>query len=124
VIIEKVTTSTIGETLTLAHSMPYGGYHATSAYVSIEVASNALDQFVIKAKASDQDTAQTLYSSAGDYTSPAGDLIGTSGDLTVLAVGNGFFRMNIEAYHSVEVWVASGNAAGSGVTVISSVQVF
>ena len=123
-IIEKVTTSTIGETLTLAHSMPYGGYHATSAYVSIEVTSNALDQFVIKAKASDQDTAQTLYSSAGDYTSPAGDLIGTSGDLTVLAVGNGFFRMNIEAYHSIEVWVASGNAAGSGVTVISSVQVF
>jgi hypothetical protein len=124
VIKEKVTSSTIGETLTLAHTMAYSGYHATQAYVSIEVATNALDQFVIKAKASDQDTAQTLYSSAGDYTSPAGDLIGTSGDLTVLAVGNGFFRMNIEAYHSIEVWVASGNAAGSGVTVISSVQVF
>lgn len=115
-------TAALGETLTLVHTMAMKDIDAKDAYVSLEVTDNALDQFAIIVKASADDTGQTLYDTASDFTNPLGDLIGSSGDLTTQAVGNGFFRMNVEAYHTIEVWAASGNAAGSGITVRESTQ--
>ncbi|SEK60948.1 hypothetical protein [Nitrosovibrio tenuis] len=58
----------------------------------------------------------TLYSAAGNYTAPAGLLIGASGDLTTQAVGSGWFIMDVRALESVRVLARSGDAAGSTVT--------
>jgi len=100
---------TVTETLTKVAEFKGGGL------VEIEVTSNALDQFEIRAKA-DSGSEQTLYSSAADYTNPTGILTGTSGDLTVQAVGSGWFIID-PAVQTLVLYAASGNVAGSGVTI-------
>lgn len=83
--------------------------------VEIAVTTNPLDQFEIRGKVSGG-SEQTLFSSSGDYTNPAGILIGTSGDLTSLAVGTGWFIIE-PAVQNVVLYAASSNVAGSGVTI-------
>jgi hypothetical protein len=54
-----------------------------------------------------------LYSSAGNFTSPAGLLIGTSGDLTILGAGaTGWFIMRTTALWSVRITATSAGNAG------------
>jgi len=118
----STTTAALGETLSLVHSIKNTGARGIQVYCSITVTGQDLDQFAIKVKASDDDTAQTLFNAAADFTSPTGDLIGTSGDLTALAVGTGWFKMNVDGYQTIEVWAASGNVAGSGIVVRSSMS--
>lgn len=85
--------------------------------VSISVTGQDLDAFVIQGRMSRDDAYQTLYSAAGDFTSPAGAVIDASGDLTVLAAAaSGWVMINTLGLYSVKVLASSGNVAGSTVT--------
>ena len=86
-----------------------------NAFIEIAVADNALDQFQIRAKAP-SGSEQILYSTTPDFTSiEFGILVGCSGDLTTQGVGSGW--LILEATGTIILYAASGNAAGSGVTV-------
>ena len=88
-------------------------YGLERLFVQFDVATNALDAFLIRARASADATTTTLYSSAGDFTSPSGLLVGASGDLTTLAAGSsGWFIMDVRGLWDVTIQAsASGGAA-------------
>lgn len=80
-------------------------------FFSMVVASNALDAFAIQAKPHPDSPAYiTLYSQAGDFTSPTGLIVATSGDLTAQAVGTGWFFMDVFGINMLRIQ-ASGNGA-------------
>jgi hypothetical protein len=81
--------------------------------VRLNVATNALAAFQIKAFFSSEDNSVTLFSTAADFLSPRGLLIGASGDLTTLAVGSGWFIMDVTGISKVVLSANSGNAGGS-----------
>ncbi len=92
------------ETLTLIDTIIVTNYDAITIYVSNS--GNALDQFEIAGNAIRDGTFEILFNAAVDFTSPAGILIGASGDLTTLADGasgwvllypKGFFAIRIQA---------------------------
>lgn len=89
---------------------------ARRIFVRCDVASNALDAFIIKGRRSVDSTATQLYSAAGDYTTPTGALVWASGDLTAQAVGSGAFLMDTIGIEEITLYASSGNAAGSTVT--------
>lgn len=74
----------------------------------------AFDAFEIQAKANRNAAYVTLYSLAGDYTSPSGLLVGASGDLTALAAtATGWFLMETRGLYAVRVQASCANVAGS-----------
>ncbi len=79
--------------------------------VQLTVAMEALTGFAIKGKTTDDAAADTLYSAAGDFTSPRGLLVGASGDLTTLAVGTGWFVMDVTGYEEIVMTATSGGTA-------------
>ena len=87
-------------------------------FVTVGVATNALAGFNIQAQATADGPAQTLYSTAGNFTTPSGLLVGASGDLTTLAAGaTGWFIMQVSGLAYVIVNATSGNVGGSTLTV-------
>lgn len=86
-------------------------------FVTTTVTTYALAAYQITAKPNSGASYVTLYSAAGDYTSPAGALIDASGDLTSQAVGAGWFILDVKGMSSVQLKATSSNVAGSGVTV-------
>ena len=85
--------------------------------VGIEVTptTNAFDAFEVHGKFHPSGSYQTLYSSAGSFTSPVGLLIGASGDLTALAAAStGWLFIDTLPLYGLKV-VAS--AAGGTATV-------
>jgi len=91
-------------------------------FVQFDVATNNLDAFLIKAKAHPDATAVTLYSTATDFTAPAGLLLGASGDLTaVAAAGSGWFVLDVRGLHEVTVQ-ASASGGAAAVTVYAGGQ--
>ena len=85
-------------------------------YVSISVATQALDAFIIQGRAHANDSFQTFYSSAVDYTSPAGILLGTSSDLTTIGAGStGWFILETQGIWEVRLQ-ASAAADSAAVT--------
>jgi len=69
------------------------------------------DQFVISAQFIKDGAFETLYSAAGDYTTPAGLLIGTSGDLTAIANGaTGWFVLYPKGLFGLRIAAASSGA--------------
>jgi hypothetical protein len=82
-------------------------------FVQFDVTTNNLDAFLIRARASLDATTTTLYSVAADYTSPAGLMVGASGDLTtVAAAASGWFIMDVRGLYDVTIQAsASGGAA-------------
>jgi len=80
--------------------------------VHISVAANDLDQFEIHASV-DGSVFEELYSSAGDYTSPTGILVGTSGDLTTIAAAaTGWYIMDVRGIKSIR-HILSGDGAAT-----------
>ena len=113
------TNAALGETLTTVATLPTTLVDRIT--VEIAVTSNALDQFVIQGLVHNSGSYQTLYSTSLDYTSPAELLIGTSGDLTIIAAAaSGHFVMDVKGYAAIRLRAASGNAAGSGITIYAS----
>lgn len=87
-------------------------------FAEIAVTVQALDAFRVDARAHEDGSYQTLYSTAANYTSPAGLLVGASGDLTVQAAGtSGWLILDVRGMESLRLQASSGNAAGSTVAV-------
>jgi hypothetical protein len=87
-------------------------------FVEVVVATNALDQFQIRAQCAANGSFITLFSASGDFTGPIDPLLGTSGDLTVLGAGaTGWFMLDVRSLYAVSIWAASGNVAGSTITI-------
>lgn len=84
--------------------------------VSIAVATQNLDAFIVQARMSPNDSYQTIRSVAADYTTPAGIVIDASGDLTVQAAGSsGWLALNVTPFHSIRI-LASAAADSASVT--------
>lgn len=84
--------------------------------VEVSVVDEALDGFEIRARLHRNSDWQVLYDAAGDFTSPIGLLIGTSGDLTAQAEDTtGWFIMDVTGLFAVQVR-ASGAADSATVT--------
>jgi len=82
---------------------------------------HSLSQFVINARFHSSGSYQTLFSSTGDYTNPAGLLVGTSGDLTILpASGSGWFILDCDGIEFIQIRAASSNVAGSTIDALGS----
>ena len=84
--------------------------------ISVVVAGFALDTFLVQGQFHPDSAFVTLFSAAGDFTSPAGLVIDASGDLTIQAVGTGWLVLNTRPLYAVRVQCSSGNAAGSTVS--------
>jgi hypothetical protein len=91
--------------------------------VSFSVASQALDQFEIRGKNHKDAPEVTLFSTAQQYGTPAGLLLACNDDLTtVSAAADGFFILDCGGLHEVTLYAASGNVAGSDVTLFASLR--
>lgn len=86
----------------------------------IAVTSAALTQFAIQGRFTGAASYQTLFNTAGDFTSPTGLIVGASGDLTTQAIGSGWFIMDCDGLESVRIQAASGTS--SGVQVLGSAK--
>ena len=92
-------------------------------FVEIAVATAAIDQFVILAKTHESGSYHTLFSTAGDYTSPVGILLGTSGDLTAVASGSsGWFILDTLSLQDIQIKTASSSTASSVTAYISAAE--
>lgn len=75
------------------------------------------DAFEIQASVDGGSNFETLYSSSADYTNPAGILIGTSGDLTILAADTtGWFILNCSGIDQLRVQASADTTQSVGVT--------
>ena len=86
--------------------------------VRLTVATNALAAFQIKARFSSEDSTEiVLVSTSADFLAPKGVLVASSGDLTTLAVGSGWFIIDVSGFSAVILAANSGNAGGSTLAV-------
>lgn len=90
--------------------------------VELAVTTFLLSAFEIHGRMHRDGSFWKLKSVAGDYTSPTGVLKGASGDLTIQAVGSGFFLLDVAGFESVKLMGTSGNAGGSGLTIYTRLQ--
>lgn len=98
------------ETLTTVFTVDVRGRN--KLFVQIDNTVTVLDQFVIKGRIHPDAAFQTLFSTSADYTAPTGILVGTSGDLTVIAAGaTGWFLIDVSSFELIQIQAA--RAAGS-----------
>ena len=72
------------------------------------------DQFVISGRFINEGTWEVLFNTAADFTTPAGLLIGTSGDLTTIAnTATGWFIMDTASLFEIKVEAASSGGAST-----------
>lgn len=84
----------------------------------LTVAVNALAAFAIQGLFNNADnTWYTLRSTAGQFTSPTGILVDTSGDLTSQAVGTGWFIMDCAGLTKLKLQANSSAAGGSTIAI-------
>lgn len=83
--------------------------------VHLTVGTNALAAFQIRGYLGDADTTPMLLkSTTADYTTTLhGILIDDSGDLSTLAVGGGWFVLDVTGFDTIELWANSSAAGGS-----------
>lgn len=81
------------------------------ASFEITVATADLTAFAVQARLSGAGSFVTLYSAAGDYTSPTGILVGTSGDLTTLAVGTGWLILDVAGIDAIRFRAAGTSSS-------------
>jgi hypothetical protein len=111
----------VTEALTLLKTIKTFNHDQLAAQFT--VATQALDQFVIKGKISASAPAETLYSTADSFTVPTGLLLACSGDLTTTAAsGQGLFVLDVRCFNEISIYAASGNVAGSTVDLWTSLR--
>lgn len=89
--------------------------------IKLTVATNALAAFVIQGAANPEDpTYVTLRSTAAQFTAPSGILVDASGDLTALAVGTGFFVLDVAGLSNIKIQANSSAAGGSSLAISGS----
>lgn len=87
-------------------------------FLQLTVANHDLSQFVISAKATNNAPWSVLYAISDDYQTLRGILIGVSGDLTVLAVGEiGDLILDVRGLYALKFEASSSDSAGSIVSV-------
>lgn len=92
----------------------------TRIFVQVSVATQALDAFIVSAKAHPSATAITIASTAAHYTSPSDPIVAASGDLTTTAAsGTGWFLMNVAGLYEVTI-ACSGAVNNAAVTIYAS----
>lgn len=82
--------------------------------VSVLVATQAIDNFLMEGRMGPDDAYQTIKTSA--WQTAGGVLIASSGDLTTQAVGAGWAVIDVRAFYSVRFSASGGNATPSVVT--------
>lgn len=97
--------------LTVLLELEVGGLEMIGVQVSPTLA--AFNAFSVEAKFHPDSPYVVLYNTTAQFTTPAGLLIGTSGDLTAQAAGTqGWFVLRTEPLYMVRVRASSvGNAA-------------
>ncbi len=92
----------------------------TRLFVAVKVLTTAFDQFVILGRPNVDQDYLTLFNASGDFTSPAGILVGASGDLTALGAGaTGWFIIDTGGIKSLKVQAARAAGSNAAVTVQS-----
>lgn len=92
----------------------------TRLFVQISVATQALDAFIVAAKANSSATAINIASTAANYTSPADPVVAASGDLTTTAAGGtGWFILNTLGMYEVTI-SCSAAVDSAAVTIYAS----
>lgn len=95
--------------LTILDTIVVTDYDALA--VHIDNADVTFDQFEIAGNVVRDGTFEILFNAAVDFTSPAGIMIGASGDLTALANGaQGWFLLYPKGFYSIRVRAASSGA--------------
>lgn len=93
----------------------------TRISVRLLVATNALAAFVIKGLVNSSDTTWlTLKSTGAQYTTPGGILVDVSGDLTSLAVGSGWFVLDVAGFDKIRLAAKSSAAGGSTLAIFGA----
>ncbi len=91
-------------------------------FLQLTVANHDLSQFVISARATNNAPWSVLYSTSDDYDTPRGIMIGVSGDLSSLAVGDtGDITLDVPGFYEMKFEASSSNAVGSIVSVFGGV---
>lgn len=86
-------------------------------FVEVTPTTNGFDAFIIAGRCHPAAGYVTLYSAAGDYTTPRGLLVGASGDLTTLsAASTGWFVLDVKGIDSIRI-----QASGSGGTATTTI---
>ena len=103
---------TLASTLVLASgNTPLGDIEClgnAKMFVRIDNGNQALDAFSILGSA-DGINFETLYDATGDFTTPAGLLLGASGDLTGLALSTaGWFILDCSPFKAIQVTASAG----------------
>jgi len=79
--------------------------------INIANAGTLTDQFVLQAQFVEDGAWHTLFNTAGDFTSPAGILVGASGDLTAIAdATSGWFILDTDGIFAIRLRAASSGA--------------
>lgn len=90
-------------------------------YVQCAVTDQNLDAFIIASRSTGAAAFSTMYSVAGDYTTPKGILVGVSGDLTAQVAGTtGWFVIDVSGVGSIRISASSANVAGSTVNCLGT----
>lgn len=87
--------------------------------VHLTVATAALSAFQIQGLFHPDGAYVTLKSLAAHYTSPSGILVDSSGDLTTLAVGSGWFILDVAGLNKIKLR-ANSSAASSTLAMVGS----
>lgn len=112
-----VAVSNIGLTL-LAEIVVTG---VSRVFIQTQVSANALNKYVVSARTVKNAPYSILYASSKDFLNPKGLMVGSSGDLTSLEASSvGDFQMDVKGLYEIKIEVASGNAAGSTVSLFGS----
>lgn len=112
------TTVAVAGLTTLGAAIDVSNYDQIMVVVdNTDAAAIVFDAFEIQASVDGGSNFETLYSAAGDYTSPAGLLVDASGDLTVLAAAaRGWFVLNCGAIDQLRIQASANTTQSVGVT--------
>jgi len=89
--------------------------------IEMTVSENALDQFEILYQFAKGGTFIQRVTAALDFTTPNAPVLGASGSFLTAAVGLHWVTLDVKGVYSVQLKAASGNAAGSKITVNGAV---
>ena len=106
------------ETLTVIDTIMTGDRDSLS--IQLANAGNVLDQFEVAGQVVVNGTFEVLFNAAADFTSPAGILIGASGDLTILAdAATGWLLLYPKGFYGLRIRAARAAGANTILTMNS-----
>lgn len=87
-------------------------------FIQVSVIGRALDQFQISFRSNSDAPYSLMLSSAANFTTPQGIVVGASGDLTALAASTtGWVIIDVQSFHDIKIEASSAHSDGSTVSV-------